>query len=195
MASKPTSIDDDPRSLAELEASGVPMTDPNAPKVPELPELPDVAPWSLAAVGEALAERLYGKGRAVVRYPWPGCEAEDPEERAPVAWGALLPDRNQAARPAWRSLAKLAGAWTPDRLAVLGGATGRGKSALAIQVSEGVARAGAPGMRAPRWALTRWSRACWPSGREGMTVARCAPAPCSTGGVVRMTSGKPWPSS
>ena len=126
----------------EADAEDVPGRDgPNAPKPHELP---DVAPWSLAAIGEVLADRLYGKGRAVVRYPWPGCEAEDPEERAPVAWGALLPERNAAARPAWHSLAKLAGAWTPDRLAVLVGATGRGKSALAIQVSEGVARAGAP---------------------------------------------------
>lgn len=108
------------------------------------PKPPDVAPWSLATIGEALAKRLYGKDRAVVRYPWPGCSTDDQEDRGPLALGLLLPERNRAARPAWRAMARLAGPWAPDQLAVLVGATGRGKSAMAIQVAEGVCQAGAP---------------------------------------------------
>ena len=133
--------DDSDRPWQHGGEGAAPMAGPAAPKVPTLP---NPAPWSLAAIGEALAERLYGKGREVVRYPWPGCAPDEAEDRAPVSVGALLPEHNQAERPAWRSLAKLAGPWTPDLVAILVGATGRGKSAMAIQVAEGVARVGAP---------------------------------------------------
>jgi DnaB-like helicase C terminal domain len=78
-------------------------------------------------------------------FPWPGTPADLPDEpylRLP--FGSLTPELDND-RPNWLPLWARIGPLWPDRLTVLVGATGRGKSSLAVQVAESVARTpGAP---------------------------------------------------
>ena len=79
-------------------------------------------------------------------FPWPGTPAELPDDapKCRIGRGDLLPPASGYVGPAWTGLWKKVGPLGPDQLIVLVGATGRGKSALAVQLAESAARAGAP---------------------------------------------------
>lgn len=103
-----------------------------------------VEAWHVSAAAERLLSRLDpARGRAgLARFAWPGGSADDTERtRAAVARGALSVARNP---PVWSRTASSIGPLTAGSVAVLVGATGRGKSAYVLQIAEGAARAGAP---------------------------------------------------
>lgn len=80
-------------------------------------------------------------------FPWPNVEPELPKDAgAPIQRDDLMPDpcARSHTRPPWSKLSKHLGSLWPDRLTVLVGGTGKGKSAVAVQLAEGVARAGHP---------------------------------------------------
>lgn len=79
---------------------------------------------------------------------WPGSAQQQPVVRASVRTGDCLRGAADDARCArgerWTELATVAGAMLPDRLAIVVGIPGRGKSSFAVQVAEAAARAGHP---------------------------------------------------
>lgn len=76
--------------------------------------------------------------------PWPGGAIGDDDRGRPLAAEALLPPANGYRGDRWARLARRAGSLRADRLAVLVGGTGRGKSGFALQIAEEAARAGRP---------------------------------------------------
>lgn len=75
--------------------------------------------------------------------PWPGGATDWPATSGTVPNGALLaasPDRRRQRGENWNQMWSRVGPLFPDRVAVLTARTGRGKSAWALQVAEGVAR-------------------------------------------------------
>lgn len=112
----------------------------------------DLARFTVRAVVDRFVGRLRRRGTAgeVARYPWPGDPDDGDDDERGYPDGALLPadDGTGAAHRGpskpWRQLHRIAGPLTRDRLAVLVGATGRGKSGFALQVAESAARAGQP---------------------------------------------------
>lgn len=122
----------------ELDPDPRPATAPQAAKAPPV----DLRRWSLSAAAEELVKRCEG-ARAGGGFPWPGCASEWPDEEsnaAPLAPGCLLPGD----RANWIEVWKAVGPLAPDRLAVLVGPTGRGKTAFAVQAAEAAAAAGRP---------------------------------------------------
>jgi len=103
----------------------------------ELPTLQRAVDGFLARQGEA-GDRTW--------FPWPGTPAGMPEDapRSRLAGGDVLPHEMGYLGPKWERFWRMVGPLWPDRLAVLVGATGRGKSGFALQVAEAVARAGHP---------------------------------------------------
>ena len=99
-----------------------------------LPTLAEAVGEFLDRQGDDDDERTY--------FPWPGGHDGVPEKQSTIAPEALLP--RQGGEPSWGELWKRVGPLWPDRLAVLVGATGRGKSGFALCVAEAVARAGHP---------------------------------------------------
>ena len=79
-----------------------------------------------------------------VCFPWPGGREDMPERVATIAPDALLPAATGHNPKPWTALWEKVGPLWPDRLAVLVGATGKGKSGFALCLSEAVARAGHP---------------------------------------------------
>ena len=124
-----------------------PGTVPGAP-----PATPgeDLERWTLQAVCGRWLANLGGdktdssSKAASTTFPWPGGRTDMPKEKElDLAEDALLP-MQPSKRPDWVQLWRLAGPTWPDRLTVLVGSTGRGKSAWALQVAEAVARTGQP---------------------------------------------------
>jgi len=104
---------------------------------PALQPLPTVA----LAVERFLARQ---GGKPPVLFPWPGGREEMPPEDERLPAGAVLPPEDGCKGVPWeRFWRKVRPLW-PDRLAVLVGMTGRGKSGFALQTAEAVARAGHP---------------------------------------------------
>jgi len=103
----------------------------------ELPTLQRAVDGFLARQGEA-GDRTW--------FPWPGTPAGMPDDapRSRLAAGDVLPPDGGYCGPGWERFWRMVGPLWPDRLAVLVGATGRGKSGFALQVAEAVARAGHP---------------------------------------------------
>ena len=128
---------------------GAPWGNPDAPppgpgSVQGAPLAPpvDLRLWSLSAAAEELVKRCAG-ARAGGGFPWPGCASEWPDEEsnaAPHGTGCLEPGD----RANWTAVWKAVGPLAPDRLAVLVGPTGRGKTAFAVQAAEAAAAAGRP---------------------------------------------------
>lgn len=125
--------DDYERKAAELDEL---IGDVEAPPV----ELPTLA----RAVEGFLARQTPPGDRAW--FPWPGGQEGMPEDapRSRLAAGDVLPPEGGYQPREWDALWRMVGPLWPDRLAVLVGATGRGKSGLALNVAESVARAGHP---------------------------------------------------
>lgn len=97
-----------------------------------------------AACDRFLARLESGGTRPIVSWPgtpldWYGANWS----QEPIRCSELRPLR-QKDRPRWDHLWRTVGPLWPDRLAVLVGRTGGGKSALAVQVAEGAALAGVP---------------------------------------------------
>ena len=105
--------------------------------------LESTAPPLDAAV-DAFVDRLSSDGKDQTRFPWPGGLDDMPERVATIAPGALLPPPTGCDPRPWTNLWEHVGPLWPDRLAVLVGATGKGKSGFALCVAEAVARAGHP---------------------------------------------------
>ncbi len=102
------------------------------------PEAPPLERLTLAACAASWLRRLE-KGPARHTFPWPGgCVVMPGSGGQEITAEALRPlDRKHM--PGWDSLAGLVGPLFPDRLAVLVGPTGRGKSGLGLQTAEAVA--------------------------------------------------------
>ena len=93
---------------------------------------------------ELLSRLSSGPSLEAERIPWPGGKVTLPSFAGPrPSPGDILPSPDLA-QWGWDRTWSTLGPWFPDRLAVLVGGTGRGKSAMAIQVAEAAARAGAP---------------------------------------------------
>lgn len=94
------------------------------------------------AISDRLLRRLADGNRDQSRLPWPGGQKNIP------SIAGYRPGRGEilvgSHRPVWNRTWELLGPWFPDRLAVLVGGTGRGKSAMAIQIAEAAATAGGP---------------------------------------------------
>jgi len=102
----------------------------------------ETKPPTLGAAVDAFVDRLRsGRGKRVY-FPWPGGQEDMPERVATIAADALVP-RTEPPRP-WADLWQKVGPLWPDRLAVLVGATGKGKSGFALCLAEATARAGHP---------------------------------------------------
>jgi len=101
---------------------------------------------TLQRVFDAFLARLeaQARGERAAYLPWPGGREDLPPAFGRIARGALLPPDLGYRGEDWKLLWKLAGPLWPDRLAVLVGSTGRGKSGVALQVAEATARAGHP---------------------------------------------------
>ncbi|MBU1067906.1 AAA family ATPase, partial [Patescibacteria group bacterium] len=98
---------------------------------------------TLALAVESFLDRQR-TGAARVFFPWPGGQSDLPPDhagRTEIPSGALLPAET---RPRWEALWRKVGPLWPDRLAVMVGMPGRGKSGFALQVAEAVATAGHP---------------------------------------------------
>ena len=152
---------DDVATMYEGPADGPPHDDEHTPG----PDGPDVFgrdappprgdPASRAArleamhvgtAGRALLRRYTGEVRRDY-IPWPGTDADWPPAGPTIAAGELLPaspERRRARGESWAPLWRIAGPLFPDRLTVLVGPTGRGKSAFAVQVAEAAAMVGVP---------------------------------------------------
>lgn len=131
-----------PADLAE----DMPPPEDGAPAELEPAPAVDLVRWHVRAAVAELISRVYPEGgRAPVTFPWPGCEPgwpDAPEEgRVCYTEGEPLPGGQRAD---WRPLWRLVGPLSPDRLVVVVGPTGRGKTALAVQASEAAAAAGCP---------------------------------------------------
>lgn len=144
----------DDRNVPGLELEEAPPYDPGVghledvagdyPPPPPAAAAPryDLRRWSLSAAAEELVKRCEG-ARAGGGFPWPGCASEWPDEEsnaAPHGPGCLAPGDRANWSAVWKALGPLA----PDRLAVLVGPTGRGKTAFAVQAAEAAAAAGRP---------------------------------------------------
>lgn len=102
--------------------------------------------WLLGTHVGDVAERLVARCRrapeAQSRTPWPGGNRDAPPAHGPrPGRGELL---LSGTMPVWQRTWELLGPWFPDRLAVLVGGTGRGKSAMAVQIAEAAAHAKTP---------------------------------------------------
>lgn len=83
----------------------------------------------------------------VARFPWPGTRVDRRQSfESSIPQGHLLPHSHQEDRAgtAWETTASQVGQLVAGTLAVLVGATGRGKSAFALQIAHGAAMSGAP---------------------------------------------------
>lgn len=96
-----------------------------------------LARWHVSAA----LERFHDQAAPVPVGPLPGGYAKVRQETRHAS--ELDPER-PGESGGWPSLARLLGAWWNDSVAVLVGHTGRGKSSLALQMAETVAREGAP---------------------------------------------------
>lgn len=105
---------------------------------------PAVTPPTLADARDAFLARLKPADGERVYFPWPGGQTEMPDRLGTIAKGALVPLPEGYEPQPWTDLWRRIGPLWPDRLAVLVGATGRGKSGFALCVAEAVARAGHP---------------------------------------------------
>lgn len=79
--------------------------------------------------------------------PWPGTDPAWPAAGPTIAAGELRtasPEVRRARGESWAPLWRIAGPLFPDRLTVLVGPTGRGKSGFAVQVAEAAAVVGVP---------------------------------------------------
>lgn len=88
-----------------------------------------------------LLENQSGEHGAGPFWPLPGGKVDLPEDWKTIEWKPedVLPDP-KAVPPSWEGLWRHIGPWRPDRLAILVGGTGRGKSAMALQAAEAAAR-------------------------------------------------------
>ncbi len=105
-------------------------------------EAPQVELPTLARAVEGFLARQAGEGERIW-FPWPGTEDDPgmPEDRHNrIGKGNLLPPENGYRPRKWEQLWRKVGKLRPDCLAVLVGATGRGKSGFALTVAESVAR-------------------------------------------------------
>ena len=101
-------------------------------------------PPTLADAVDAFVGRLQSDRGQRVYFPWPGGREDMPDRVATIAGGALLPPMTGPSPKPWADLWERVGPLWPDRLAVLVGATGKGKSGFALCLAEATARAGHP---------------------------------------------------
>ena len=115
-------------------------------EVPPPKRKPAGKPRDLPTMRRAIAAFLERQAWAAdhVWFPWPGGQTGLPDDKQQAAAGTVLPPKGGYQGPSWSNLWSKVGPLWPDRVAVLIGATGRGKSAFALQVAEAVARAGHP---------------------------------------------------
>ena len=130
---------------------GAPWGNPDAPPpgsgaVQGAPQ--DPAPWTVTAALHRLMERISPTGgHGPTAFPWPGSPAEWPEAGGEGASAPQLPSgclEPRTRRADWRDVWRAVGPLAPDRLVVLVGPTGRGKTAFAVQAAEAVAASGTP---------------------------------------------------
>ena len=103
--------------------------------------------WNIVEACRRLVARAHPAGGSPVCFPWPGSPEEWPppgDGTTPLAPGAALPGAEGVRRENWRPVWRLVGPLGPDRLTVVVGPTGRGKTGFAVQVAEAVASAGWP---------------------------------------------------
>ena len=138
----PVELDADAEELAEQRKAA------RGPLAAALKRRAELDRWHVGKATAALLRRAYPAGGAGAGcFPWPGCEPEWPdpgEGRAELPPGAVLVGTAGVQRADWRPLWQLAGPPAVDRVAVLVGATGRGKTAFAVQAAEAAAASGRP---------------------------------------------------
>jgi len=131
-------------TVIPLKKNGIPGTEDGAASADaDQQRYIDVESAHINAVAGQLHTRLLDRESAdeEVFFPWPGTEATLPG--ANETWPAEALNQDEL-RPKWDPLWKRVGPLWPDRLVVLVGATGSGKSAFAVQVAESIARSGKP---------------------------------------------------
>jgi len=128
-------------------AEEIPLDDPGEPSEPKAPPLERL---TLAACAAAWVRRLQS-GPDRHTFPWPGGRVEMPGSSGRAITAEALEPLSREDMPRWDSLWRLIGPLWPDRLAVLVGPTGRGKSGIALQTCEAVAalRTGDPEASTP----------------------------------------------
>ena len=147
--------DADARRHLQAAGEGEPWGNPGAPPyepgaVQGAPQDPAALldPWTVTAALHRLMERISPSGgHGPTAFPWPGSPAEWPEAGGEGASAPALPSGCLDPRPRradWRDVWRAVGPLAPDRLVVLVGPTGRGKTAFAVQAAEAVAASGAP---------------------------------------------------
>ena len=129
-------LGDAERVRRQAESMGINLDDPSG--ACQLP--------TLQSVFDTFLNRLeaQARGERPTYLPWPGGREDLPETFGRIGRGALLPCADGYRGEDWKQLWRLAGPLWPDRLAVLVGSTGRGKSGFALQVAEATARGGHP---------------------------------------------------
>ena len=122
-----------------------PMADDTTTTEEEAPA--DLDRWTVAEAVRLLVARAHPARGRPVGFPWPGAPETWPlggDGTTDIKPDAALPPADGVCRPNWRPLWSLVGPLSPDRVAVLVGPTGRGKTAFAVQVAEAAAAAGHP---------------------------------------------------
>ena len=122
-----------------------PMADDTTTTEEEAPA--DLDRWTVAEAVRLLVARAHPERGRPVGFPWPGAPETWPlggDGTTDIKPDAALPPADGVCRPNWRPLWSLVGPLSPDRVAVLVGPTGRGKTAFAVQVAEAAAAAGHP---------------------------------------------------
>ena len=137
--------DDDGWGLLRVARENGPMADTTTTTPAEEPA--DLDRWTVAEAVRLLVARAHPERGRPVGFPWPGAPETWPlggDGTTDIKPDAALPPADGVCRPNWRPLWSLVGPLSPDRVAVLVGPTGRGKTAFAVQVAEAAAAAGHP---------------------------------------------------